>query len=343
MSSALCCKSCCRHLLRLLFVLLCIVLLMPKSCSGGRISRSAFLDDNAQVRSVVVDPNNRTIWNMFNLTDAQVRFIQNRTNPNNQDETTQTSSHRHLQHVASRRVNEIFNLIRNAVTNQSDGTTNRDSLGATATQTHGQKTLHEKAGFPICNAETSILNWQQSTNVTLQFASSIFQRSAGDSLSLDSALLRLYKIDPNNKSAAEPTATAETTICPEPELLDSQIRVTVSIVHQQKKKRKLERKKRTCNTVMLSSSKIGWVDIDVKCALNYWEQQQCQHSHSPLPASVVGMLMIEVHDDEENQLKPGLYFEQPKCDQILQSHGPYTEQKRLCLVWKTARCPDTQG
>lgn len=75
---------------------------------------------------------------------------------------------------------------------------------------------------------------------------------------------------------------------------------------------------------MLSSAMTGWVEIDVKCALAYWEQQmrqeeQQQQRHSQqqqqLAASVVGMLMIEVHDDEENPLRPGLYFAPPTCDQ----------------------------
>lgn len=192
--------------------------------------------------------------------------------------------------------------------------------------------------------------------MTLQFASSVFQQH-GDNLNLDSAILRLYKMNPRAAAtsgagqtaaaaaASTPTATEAAPPCREP-FLESQIRVTVSIVHQQKKKRKLgaylippcrtdsfinhffvhlitERKKRTCNTIMLSSTKTGWVDIDVKCALTYWAQQEqqqrqqqqpLQQTHSHLPIEV-GLLMIEVHDDEENQLLPGLYFQPPTCDQ----------------------------
>nr|AAL25288.1 GH07389p [Drosophila melanogaster] len=72
---------------------------------------------------------------------------------------------------------------------------------------------------------------------------------------------------------------------------------------------------------MLSSSSTGWVEIDVKCALAYWEQQHRQQLRQQQPlqpqltASVVGILMIEVHDDEENLLRPGLYFAPPTCDQ----------------------------
>jgi len=62
--------------------------------------------------------------------------------------------------------------------------------------------------------------------------------------------------------------------------------------------------------MMLSTTKTGWVDIDVRCALNYWAQPQ-----RPQEPMVIGQLMIEVHDDEENQLLPGLYFQPPTCDQ----------------------------
>lgn len=68
--------------------------------------------------------------------------------------------------------------------------------------------------------------------------------------------------------------------------------------------------------MMLSSSTTGWVEMDVKCALNYWtQQQQHQQQHPHLPI-VVGQLMIELHDDEDNQLLPGQYFMPPNCEQV---------------------------
>lgn len=76
---------------------------------------------------------------------------------------------------------------------------------------------------------------------------------------------------------------------------------------------------------MMSSTSTGWVEIDVKCALAYWEQQYRQEEHRQeqlrqphprqLQSAVIGVLVIEVHDDEENPLRPGLYFEPPTCDQ----------------------------
>jgi len=86
---------------------------------------------------------------------------------------------------------------------------------------------------------------------------------------------------------------------------------------------------------MLSSSSTGWVEIDVKCALAYWEQQHRQQLRQQQPlqpqltASVVGILMIEVHDDEENLLRPGLYFAPPTCDQA--------GKRVVCHVQLTAR------
>ncbi|KRF80517.1 protein anachronism isoform X1 [Drosophila virilis] len=314
-----CCKDSGRRLLLLL--LLCLLLMM--SCDAARINRSAFMDGD--VHSEVVDPNNRTIWNMFNLTVEQVNRITNGTNPSGKGETTQATKNHLLDHLARQRINEIRSRIRIAVS-KPDGNESQAPV-------EQNRSSHAKAGYPLCNGETTPLNWQQSTNVTLQFASSVFQQH-GDNLNLDSAILRLYKMNPRAVStsgagqtpaaaaASTPAATEAAPPCREP-FLESQIRVTVSIVHQQKKKRKLERKKRTCNTIMLSSTKTGWVDIDVKCALTYWAQQEqqqrqqqqpLQQTHSHLPIEV-GLLMIEVHDDEENQLLPGLYFQPPTCDQ----------------------------
>ncbi|XP_017867694.1 PREDICTED: protein anachronism isoform X1 [Drosophila arizonae] len=307
---------------RLLLLLLFLQLLMM-SCDAARINRSAFMDGD--VRSEVVDPNNRTIWGMFNLTEEQVNRIRSGSNPAAKDEATQANKNHLLDQIARQRINEIRSRIRIAVTKS-------DVNDSQAEQAELNQPSHEKAGYPICNSETTPSNWQQSSNVTLEFASSVFQQYGNNNLILDSAILRLYKINPADKTTAAPATAASgsgnvepmpatTPSCREP-YLESQIRVTVYIVHQQKKKRKLERKKRTCNTIMLSSTKTGWVDIDVKCALTYWAQQQqqqqqqqqhpTQHSHLPIE---VGLLMIEVHDDEDNQLLPGLYFQPPTCVQ----------------------------
>ncbi|XP_034138738.1 protein anachronism isoform X3 [Drosophila guanche] len=327
MSSVECCEKCGRS--RRVLLLMVVLMSMSRDCQASRFNHSAFMDG---VQSVVVNPYNRTILNMFDLTEEQIQSIQNRSNPNTKDEATQSSNHQYLEHVASQRLNEIFKRLHKAISNEPN--VNRSA---------------EKAGYPICNGETSIPNWQQANNVTLQFASSVFDHN-GDRPS--SALLRLYKThpgqSPSHSQSQESTEQPAATLCPDQAQVGPQIRVTVSIVHQQKKKRKLERKKRTCNTTMFSAGMTGWVEIDVKCALAYWEQQQRQQQqqqqqHQQLLPSVVGMLMIEVHDDEENPLKPGLYFEPPTCDQTLLSHGTHTDQRRLCLIWKVGQCPDTQG
>ncbi|KAH8297133.1 hypothetical protein KR044_005328 [Drosophila immigrans] len=308
MSSVVYCEGSSRRVSVMLLLLLLGLQLML-SCNAGRIHRSAFMDGD--VRSEVVDPNNRTIWGMFNLTEEQVNRIRNGTNPSGKDETTQATRNRLLDHIALQRMNEIRSRIRIAVSNDNQNA-----------QHEQDKPLHEMAGYPICNGETTTPpEWNQMHNLSLEFASSVFQQNRGTQMSVDSAILRLYKKNPKATGTAATSATAQEAststatstsatepMCPEP-MLESQIRVTVSIVHQQKKKRKTERKKRTCNTMMLSSTKTGWVDIDVKCALNYWSQQQ--QAQSPI---LVGVLLIEVHDDEENQLLPGLYFQPPSCD-----------------------------
>lgn len=84
-----------------------------------------------------------------------------------------------------------------------------------------------------------------------------------------------------------------------------------------KRFKNLERKKRICNTVMMNVSQIGWVEIDIKRAIYIWEEtakqlQQAQPNRSPV---LVGWLMIEVHDEEEQPLKPGLFFKPPNCNQ----------------------------
>ncbi|XP_034478997.1 protein anachronism isoform X2 [Drosophila innubila] len=307
MSSVVCCEGGSRRVsVLLLLLLLCLQLIL--SCNAGRINRSAFMDGD--VRSEVVDPNNRTIWSMFNLTQEQVRRIQNGSNPSGKDETTQATRNQLLDQIAVRRMNEVQQRIQFALSNKQ----NADEPPSVDDQ---PKATHEKAGYPMCNGETTLQhNWQRLNNVTLQFADSIFQHN-NNATNVESAFLRLYKVNPRatagQEATRQPTSAMEP-ICPEP-MLESQIRVTVSIVYQLKKK---QTKKRTCNTMMLSSTKTGWVDIDVKCALNYWCQParaQTNNNNNSNAHIVVGQLMIEVHDDEENQLLPGLYFRPPTCDQ----------------------------
>ncbi|EDV35929.1 uncharacterized protein Dana_GF12224, isoform A [Drosophila ananassae] len=298
-------EKCGRSRIREMILVMFLVLLTAEESQASPFNPS-FMEG---VQSEVVNPFNRTILNRFNLTEEQIQRIQNRSNPNMRDEASQSSNQLYLQQVATQRLNEIIKRVQKAITNDPNSSTTK-----------------EKAGFPICNAETTIPgDWQLGTNVTLKFANSVFVHNDDR---LTSAVLRLYKTHPGHNPGQVPVPTEPTertsSQCPDHPQAGPQIRVTVSIVHQQKKNRKLERKKRTCNTTMLSSAMTGWVEIDVKCALAYWEQQmrqeeQQQQRHSQqqqqLAASVVGMLMIEVHDDEENPLRPGLYFAPPTCDQ----------------------------
>ncbi|XP_070069575.1 protein anachronism isoform X2 [Drosophila takahashii] len=313
MASAVRGEKCGRSLIRELIVILALV-----SMAGE--SKASPFDPNFMIEGVqseVVNPFNRTIFNRFNLTEEQILDIQNRSNPNLRDNTG-PSSNQYLQQVATHRLiytlsynprlNDIAKRVQKAISNDPSVSVSK-----------------EKAGFPICEGETTRPEeWQLGNNVTLQFASSVFISNNDDRLS--SALLRLYKTNPGQardqnpgQVPAQPVSTetpgSTSPNCAEQPPVGPQIRVTVSIVLQQRKK---QRKKRTCNTAMLSSSATGWVEIDVKCALAYWEQQHRQNPRQQQPhltSSVVGILMIEVHDDEENPLKPGLYFEPPTCEQ----------------------------
>ncbi|XP_016968414.1 protein anachronism isoform X3 [Drosophila biarmipes] len=295
-------------------ILVLTLVLMAGDSRAVPLDPSFFIEG---VQSEVVNPFNRTIFNRFNLTEEQILSIQERSNPNLRDSAAQTSNTQYLQQIATQRnsrLNDIVKTVRKAISNDPSGSVSK-----------------EKAGFPLCNGDTTRPEeWQLGNNVTLQFSSTVFTSNSDDRLS--SALLRLYKINPGQnreqgagqQAPAQPASTETPgrpiSNCAEQPPVGPQVRVTVSIVLQQRKK---QRKKRTCNTVMLSSSSTGWVEIDVKCALAYWEQQQRQEQahrqqlrpQPQLTASVVGTLVLEVHDDEENPLKPGLYFEPPSCDQ----------------------------
>ncbi|KAH8314542.1 hypothetical protein KR059_011993 [Drosophila kikkawai] len=304
MTNAKCCEKCPG---RWILVLVVVLASLSGDSQASPFDPSFFPEG---VQSVVVNPFNRTILNRFNLTEEQILSIQNRSNPNMRNDTSTVTNQQHLQR-ATERLNDIIKRVHKAISNEA--------------------LPKEKAGFPICTGETtSPAEWQNASNLTLYFAQSVFTPS-NDYDRLNSALLRLYKTNPgqnreqfSGQGLVQPVSTEQpaspTPLCAEP--VGPQIRVTVSIVHQQKKKL---RKKRTCNTVMMSSTSTGWVEIDVKCALAYWEQQNRQDEHrqdqvrQPHPRqqqnAVIGMLVIEVHDDEENPLRPGLYFAPPTCDQ----------------------------
>lgn len=97
--------------------------------------------------------------------------------------------------------------------------------------------LHEMAAYPICNSESNESSWLHDNNVTIRFSDSIGTRR--ENLNLDSAVLRLYKVNPNGTDEPNVVSIDENQKpkrCTTP-ILDSQIRVTVSIVHQRKNRR----------------------------------------------------------------------------------------------------------
>ena len=74
----------------------------------------------------------------------------------------------------------------------------------------------------------------QGNNITIRFSDVLFEPK-NESLNLDSAILRLYKINPNLTETIQTVdgqqQAAAPLKCGDP-LLDSQIRITVSIVQQ---------------------------------------------------------------------------------------------------------------
>lgn len=106
------------------------------------------------------------------------------------------------------------------------------------------------AAYPTCNSETTESSWLQDNNITIQFSQSLFEQRKD--LNLDSAILRLYKVNPNNTNQQqkpveevtkkpEEDADAEDTTklkrCVQPNM-DAQIRVTVSIVQQMRRNKR---------------------------------------------------------------------------------------------------------
>lgn len=110
------------------------------------------------------------------------------------------------------------------------------------------------AAYPTCNSETTESSWLQDNNITIQFSQTLFEQRKD--LNLDSAILRLYKVNPNNtndqKTAnaakseevpkmdddeAQGDETAKLKRCAEPNM-DAQIRVTVSIVQQMRRNKR---------------------------------------------------------------------------------------------------------
>ncbi|XP_011291015.1 protein anachronism isoform X3 [Musca domestica] len=191
------------------------------------------------------------------------------------------------------------------------------------------------AAYPTCNSEKTEASWLNDNNITIQFSSTLFEQKM-QNLNLDSAILRLFKINPNDTRDNQELAsgvsnngdndgdddvsddTTKLKRCAEP-TLDAQIRVTVSIVQQTRRNKRgvYERKKRICNTIMMNVSTTGWVEIDIRRAIYIWENvgKQMEQNQQSRPPVLVGYLMIEVHDEEEQPLKPGLFFKPPSCNQ----------------------------
>uniref|UniRef100_A0A1B0GCD7 TGF-beta propeptide domain-containing protein n=1 Tax=Glossina morsitans morsitans TaxID=37546 RepID=A0A1B0GCD7_GLOMM len=290
---------------------------MFNSLNGKRVKRHNLPFGDAPIHTEYVDASNLAqVRKMFNLTEDQMKRISTGLSAAKQNAENNNNSTQYFRNAKEYRLNNIINSVMNAFHGGGGLSGSSDESP--------EYPLHEMAAYPKCNAETSESSWLQDNNVTIQFSHSLFEARRSN-LNLDSAILRLYKINPNASEEAEMTDTdavetsGKSKRCADP-LLDSQIRITVSIVQQLRRNKRgaVERKKRICNTIMLNASKTGWVEIDIKRAIYIWEnvskQQLQNHPQSRLPV-LVGWLMIEVHDEEEQPLKPGLFFKPPNCNQ----------------------------
>ncbi|XP_067629404.1 protein anachronism isoform X2 [Eurosta solidaginis] len=287
------------------FLALITLILTIGKVNGYMFKRgAASKDDDTTIRTEIVDRYNSTILARFNLTVEQMNNIMQSKNPNNEDSANQGDTQRfHV--IKEYRINDIKNRLQSAF----------QASNSDESQGHP---LHEIAAYPICNSESTETSWMHDNNVTIRFSDSLFE-PRHDNLNLDSAILRLYKLNPNatdDPYAPNIEEDMQPRICGDPITLTPQIRVTVSIV-QQVRRNKRERKKHICNTTMMNISKTGWVEIDIKRAIYIWESigRQQQQQQSRQHTFQTGWLMIEVHDEEENPLKPGLFFNPPKCDQ----------------------------
>uniref|UniRef100_A0A1I8PUI3 TGF-beta propeptide domain-containing protein n=1 Tax=Stomoxys calcitrans TaxID=35570 RepID=A0A1I8PUI3_STOCA len=282
--------------------------------------------NDSVIRTELVDGNNRKqILAMFNLTEAQMSQIYAGLSAANKEAEANGSVY--FKNIRDFRINDIKTRISNAIQ-----TKNSEEII--------EYPLHEMAAYPTCNSETTESSWMHDNNITIQFSSSLFEKKM-QNLNLDSATLRLFKINPNESLAYEQGSTASTFTVgsnantdadsdddddiSKPKrcadiALDAQIRVTVSIVQQMRRNKRgvYERKKRICNTIMMNVSSTGWVEIDIRRAIYIWEnvgKQMEQQAQQTRPPVLVGYLMIEVHDEEEQPLKPGLFFKPPSCNQ----------------------------
>ncbi|XP_036334485.1 protein anachronism-like [Rhagoletis pomonella] len=203
---------------------MCIVLGILASilapANGHLLKRGPLsIDEDATVRTEIVDRNNRTILARFNLTVAQMNSIMQSQNPNNEHRADQDGTRFDV--IKEIRINDIKNRLQSAFQ-----TSNSDE-----NQGHP---LHEMAAYPICNSDSTESSWMHDNNVTIRFSDSLFEPKR-ENLNLDSAILRLYKVNPNNTdednaSSDDDAKTAKT--CGDPLTLTPQIRVTVSIVQQ---------------------------------------------------------------------------------------------------------------
>ncbi|XP_055920453.1 protein anachronism [Eupeodes corollae] len=258
------------------------------SVSGIRSRRTSIEDQT--VESVRVDMKDERVLRLFNLTADELKKRTESLAATKAGSTIAPKDNQRFVNIKGYRFEDIRNRIQMAVNGHG-----------TMSSENSDNIQHEMAAYPICNSNES--SWQDDLNVTIRFSDSLFEAKS-NALYLESAILRLYKLNPNN-TAAEPTAPTKG--CAEPNI-DSQIRVTVSIVLR---KNRREKKKRICNTLMMNVSQTGWVEIDIKRAIHIWETVERHRASSVL----VGWLLIEVHDEEDRPRNAGLYFRPPKCDQ----------------------------
>lgn len=286
---------------------ICILHLITKGCIG-LVTRNIRSDQEEEykITTRLIDlnkPEDEKLLRLFNISAEEVKnhpFSSSSTEP-----TTVTENQDRFASIRQQRINDLRNRIHNAIIGNGMNTADLPT--------------HEMAAYPMCSP--TVINetaWTEENNLTIWFAPSLFATNRPH-MSLDTAVLRLYKLNPNPTPKSRQPAQQN---CEETSI-EPQIRVTVSTILNIKKNKR-ERKKRICNNVMLDISQTGWVEIDIKKAISIWEKAERQANSGNIHANnsnnnrqtvAVGWLSIEVHDEEERPLKPGLYFSPPKCSE----------------------------
>lgn len=76
----------------------------------------------------------------------------------------------------------------------------------------------------------------------------------------------------------------------------------------------IKSKKRVCTSFTTPKNNNGWIEIDVRQVIRHWEKAYRANTSSRGGQTINDpVLTIDVEDQDQNQLKAGLYFEPTDC------------------------------